>query len=92
MKKILFKVGKTYSAGHRLGSVGGMQDGTHSFLHFATAYGATWDTHLHHNPNVPLSANAKWIQRHFIHPEDFLNQLADRRCKSIKCLTDGGRI
>jgi hypothetical protein len=69
------QVGKVYPAGHHLGSVGGLKDGTHSFLHFSTAYGATWDTHLSHNPNVPLSANAKWVQRHFLHPEEFLKQM-----------------
>jgi hypothetical protein len=69
------QVGKAYPAGHRLGSVGGLEDGTNSFLHFSTAYGATWDTYLSHNPNVPLSANAKWVQRHFLHPEEFLKRL-----------------
>jgi hypothetical protein len=66
------KVGQAYPAGHRLGSIGGLDDGTHSFLHFSTAYGATWDMHLSQNPNVPLSANARWVRRHFLHPEEFL--------------------
>jgi hypothetical protein len=82
------EVGKTYSAGHRLGCIGNMEDGTHSFLHFSTAYGATWDTHLRQNPNVPLSANTKWVQRHFIHPEEFLDQLIYQKTRSIMCLTD----
>jgi hypothetical protein len=69
------EVGKAYPAGHRLGSVGGLDDGTHAFLHFSTAYGATWDSYLSHSPNVPLSANAKWVQRHFLHPEEFLMKL-----------------
>lgn len=67
------KVGKAYPAGHHLGNIGGLDDGTHSFLHFSTAYGATWDTYLSQNPNVPLSANAKWVQRYFMHPEEFLS-------------------
>jgi hypothetical protein len=69
------EIGKYYSAGHHLGSVGGLADGTHAFLHFSTAYGATWDTHLRHNSNVPLSANAKWVKRHYIDPEEWLNQV-----------------
>jgi len=85
-------VGNTFPAGHRLGRIGGLEDGTHSFLHFSSAYGATWDKHLSQNPNVPLSADARWIQRHFLHPQEFLNQLADPSCESQKCLTDGGRI
>jgi len=66
------KVGQAYPVGHRLGSIGGLNDGSHTFLHFSTAYGATWDTHFSHNPNVPLDANAKWVRRHFLQPEEFL--------------------
>ncbi len=72
------KVGKTYPSGYRIGNVGQIGDGTHSFLHFSTAYGATWDLHLSRNPNVPLSADAKWIQRHFLHPEEFLNKVLNQ--------------
>ena len=69
------RVGKAYPTGHRLGSIGGLGDGSHSFLHFSTAYGATWDSYLRLSPNVPLSANARWVQRHFMHPEKFLKQM-----------------
>jgi hypothetical protein len=68
------KVGKVYPAGYPVGQLGVVDDGTNPFLHFSAAYGATWDTHLSHNPNVPLSANAKWIRRYFLHPEDFLKK------------------
>jgi hypothetical protein len=85
-------VGNTYPAGFQLGHIDDLEDGTHSFLHFSSAFGATWDKHLSQNPNVPLSADARWIQRHFLHPEEFLNQLADPSCESQKCLTDGGWI
>jgi hypothetical protein len=69
------EIGKSYPIGHQLGTIGGLEDGSHSFLHFSTAYSATWDTHLSRNPNIPLSANAKWVQRHFLHPEEFLMEL-----------------
>jgi hypothetical protein len=85
-------VGKIYPAGYQLGCISGLKDGTHSFLHFSSAYGATWDKHLSQNPNVPMSADARWIQRHFLHPEEFLGQLADPSCEFQKCLTNGGRI
>ncbi len=55
------KIGKSYPSGYPIGSVGQIGDGMHSFLHFSTAYGATWDLHLNRNPNVPLSADEKWI-------------------------------
>ena len=85
-------VGKNYPAGVQLGRVSSLEDGTHSFLHFSSAYGATWDKHLSQNPNVPLSADVRWIQRHFFHPEVFLSHLADPGCEFQKCLTDGGRV
>ena len=69
------EVDKYYPAGHHLGSVGGLEDGTHTFLHFSTAYGATWDKHLSQNPNVPLSANATWVHQHYIDPEEWLNKV-----------------
>jgi hypothetical protein len=69
------RVGKTYPAGYRLGSIGGLQDGSHSFLHFSTAYGATWDVYLRQNPNLPLSVDSRWVQRHFLHPEEVIKQI-----------------
>lgn len=72
------RIGKTYPPGYQIGNVGQIGDGMHTFLHFSTAYGATWDLHLSRNPNVPLSADEKWIQRHFLHPEEFLNNLVHR--------------
>lgn len=69
------EVGKVYAAGTRLGEVGSLADGSHAFVHFATAYGATWDVQLRQNPNVPLSADARWVQRHFLPPGEFLRQV-----------------
>lgn len=72
------KIGNSYPSRYRIGSVGAIGDGIHSFLHFSTAFGATWDLHLSRNPNVPLTADEKWIQRHFLHPEKFLNKVLDQ--------------
>ena len=67
--------GKAYPAGYPVGILDALDDGSPPFLHFSTAYRATWDTHLRYDPNVPLSAEPKWIQRYFLQPEDFLEKV-----------------
>jgi hypothetical protein len=42
------------------------------FLHFAIAYGATWDSFLQHRAILPSDVSADWIQRRYIDPETYL--------------------
>ena len=46
------------------------QDLEHSdpFLHFAMAYGGTWDSDLRDRPAIPLNVGASWIRDRYQHP------------------------
>jgi hypothetical protein len=65
------RVGKTYPARYRIGHIQGDPSGD-SFLHFAVAYGASYDTYLSERPNPPLTAGTTWINTRYIHPLEFL--------------------
>jgi hypothetical protein len=47
-----------------------MQDLEHSdpFLHFAMAYGGTWDSDLKERPSIPINVGASWIRDRYQNP------------------------
>jgi hypothetical protein len=64
--------GRVYATGHPIGSVlagGPLGEG---FLHFAVAYGATWDSVLRSRPVHPSGVTSDWIRRRYIDPQDYL--------------------
>jgi hypothetical protein len=61
-------VGKPYKAGYPLGISDQLSDHYDPFLHFAIGYGATWETALRQNPNIPLNAGYHWVRQHFLDP------------------------
>jgi hypothetical protein len=67
------QVGKIYQPGTPVGStiINRRQD---HVLHFAIAYGGTWESDLRSNPNIPLNVGATWIKQRYLNPVDYLNQ------------------
>jgi hypothetical protein len=49
-------------------------------MHFALAYGVTWDLYLSKHPTLPLNIGQKWIRERYFSPleylaEDFSHQM-----------------
>ena len=67
------KVGSQYPLMYPLGAI--KQDLEHSdpFLHFAMAYGGTWDTDLKERPAIPLNVGASWIRDRYQQPFNFMD-------------------
>ncbi len=60
--------GKLYPLGSRLGWIQTPHLPVEPFLHLALAYGATWDTDLSRDPQMPLNAGEKWILARYLDP------------------------
>jgi hypothetical protein len=67
------QAGRTYLPGEPVGStlLSRVKD---NVLHFAIAYGATWESDLHNHPNIPLNVGAEWIKQRYLNPVEYLNQ------------------
>jgi hypothetical protein len=63
-----FKVGEQYPIRCPIGEI--KQDLEHSdpFLHFAMAYGGTWDSDLKDRPSIPQNVGASWIKDRYQNP------------------------
>ena len=66
------KIGDFYPQGYPIGNIESHKNHP-AFLHFAIAYGATWDLDLHKNPNIPPNAGFTWIQERYLEPYKFLH-------------------
>ena len=82
------KVGKKYNIGQRIGTMGNTNGQLDSHLHFAVAYGATWDIHLSYKPYVPNSVNAAWISQRFINPLAFIGDQIKSNLVSTETIED----
>lgn len=67
------QIGKTYLPGEMIGSAMFSRPQDH-VLHFAIAYGATWEAELRSNPNIPLNVGATWIKQRYLDPAQYLAQ------------------
>ncbi len=45
------------------------------FLHFAVAYGATWETDLSQSTDLPMNAKPEWIKERFLDPLAYLSAM-----------------
>jgi hypothetical protein len=70
------QVGRRYPISYRVGEVASNEAHINPYLHFAVAYGATWDSDLSRDPNIPLNAGTTWIQQRYLHPMEFLEHMA----------------
>jgi len=64
------QVGRSYSQGHPLGSIEKGVGHYNPFLHYAVAYGATWNTDLGRQPRVPRNVGASWIRDRYLDPSE----------------------
>ncbi len=64
------KVGTRYPKGYRVGEID--EAGSHPYLHFAVGYGATWETDLRGNADIPTNAGTTWIKYRYMQPDDYL--------------------
>jgi hypothetical protein len=60
--------GTTYPISYPLGEIRQDLDHSDPFLHFAMAYGSTWDSDLKDEPAIPLNVGASWIRARYQHP------------------------
>lgn len=73
------KVGERYPQNFRVGKIESEFSYRDPYLHFAVAYGATWDTDLSTKPIIPLNAGAIWIRYRYLHPLEYLRNTIDSR-------------
>lgn len=66
------QTGEIYPQGHVLGKIASPQVFMERFLHFAVAYGSTWETDLYLHKDLPLNAGREWILDRFVEPIGFL--------------------
>ena len=62
------QVGVTYPIMYPLGLIKQDLEHTDPFLHFAMAYGGTWQTDLRDRPVIPLNVGASWIKDRYQNP------------------------
>jgi hypothetical protein len=74
-------VGEKYAQGYPIGFI--EDDNKQRFLHFAAAYGATWETDLKNCPDIPANVGATWIKFRYLNPGDYIkyNNLTDNKKK-----------
>ena len=70
------RVGELYPTGYPVGTLESSRLRQVPSLHFAIAYGATWDTDLKVNPNIPINAGTSWIQARYQNPLEVLQRHA----------------
>jgi hypothetical protein len=66
------KIGQFYPMGWRIGAFERGSSIGEGCLHFAVAYGASWETVLRSSPVVSSLININWIQRRFLSPLDYI--------------------
>jgi hypothetical protein len=67
------KIGSQYPMKYPLGEIKQDLDHTDPFLHFAMAYGGTWNTDLRDQPSIPLNVGASWIRARYQHPFNLMD-------------------
>ena len=66
-------IGSQYPMKYPLGEIKQDLDHTDPFLHFAMAYGGTWNTDLKDQPAIPLNVGASWIRARYQHPFNLMD-------------------
>ena len=67
-------LGDQVKIGEQIGTMGNSGGQGDSHLHFAIAYGATWDTDLNIRPYVPRNVERTWVSRRFVNPLEFIEE------------------
>jgi hypothetical protein len=69
------EVGKRYPVNTLLGASVRSKAHLANYLHFALAYGSSWETFLANRTDIPLNVGETWIGDRFPNPLGFLNDL-----------------
>lgn len=62
------QAGQLYPQGTVLGKIASPQVFMDRFVHFAVAFGATWETDLSQRADLPLDAKPDWIRERYLDP------------------------
>jgi hypothetical protein len=73
-----FQVGKLYPVGYPVGTIVQAEKYQDPYVHFAIAYGATWETNLTPRPIPPPNAGPRWIKDRYLDPHEYLHLHVDR--------------
>jgi hypothetical protein len=66
------RVGERYPLGTNIGAITATDCAQEDYLHFAVAYGATWDTDLSRRAAIPANAGTTWIENRYLNPVEYL--------------------
>jgi hypothetical protein len=80
--------GNLLTTGTRIGKVCGNSVYPESYLHFAIAFGATWETDFCTRPYVPINAGSSWISNRFFDPIRFMEKTKENITVSNKLSID----
>jgi hypothetical protein len=67
------QAGRLYPPGELIGTSRLTRSKDH-LLHFAVGYGATWESDLRSNPNIPLNVGSSWILQRYLQPVEYLSR------------------
>lgn len=73
------QAGKRYPGGYHVGAIESTRFRWNPSLHFAIAFGATWDTDLRAQPFIPFNAGTSWILSRYLDPLTYL----ERRLRQV---------
>lgn len=68
------RVGEIYPGEYRFGETMGYVPQDSRFLHFALAYGTTWDTYLNKHARLPQNIGPKWITERYLSPDELISR------------------
>ena len=68
------QTGEDYPAGSLIGAIRAEHSYIDPYLHFAVAYGASWDTDLKGSPENPLNGGVNWIKNRYMEPNQYLGE------------------
>jgi hypothetical protein len=66
-------IGTEYPIHYPIGEMINDHSHTDPFLHFAMAYGGTWDTDLKERTYIPLNVGASWIKSRYMNPLNLMS-------------------
>ena len=78
------EAGRTYPEPVTVGGIVRTAKYRDPYLHFALAYGATWDLCLNNTPIPPANAGEGWIQERYLDPVQLLHEWSGSDPKKIR--------
>ncbi|MFC1923717.1 hypothetical protein ACFLY4_10570, partial [Chloroflexota bacterium] len=66
-------IGTQYPIHYPVGDIKKDHENIDPFLHFAMAYGGTWNTDLEARPSIPQNVGASWIKARYFNPFNLMD-------------------